>query len=426
MSAQTEVVKLDACTCELKVEVPAEETREEIQAAVRRLARKARIPGFRAGKVPPDIIRKIFAKEIREEATEELVKRAYKKAVEEAGLHPVRPGDIRDVALEGEGPIRFTARVEVEPEFALGDYKKAKVELPEVFVVLDEEVEGELQSLREANATLEPLDRTKGEEGDIALCDFIHLPHEEGDEPRVEENVYFEVGAKGNADALNQALRATPVGEVGTFHICQPESHPREDLRGKEIPYKVRVKALKARVLPALDDEFVRQVSDGKTLAELKDRIRQMLQAAKEAEAKRRARESVLEKLLEIHAFEVPGSLVEDRATHALATIAAQLERQGRDPGRMAVDWDRELEAQRKAARRSVRAQFLLKRIGEAEGIQVTDAEVYAEIQQIADSRGEPGDVLRARFEKDGTRGAIADGLYRRRILDFILRGATI
>lgn len=425
MSFQSDIQELDPVQREMRVTVDAEETSREVQRVTRQLVRHARLPGFRPGKAPAALVKTRYRDTLQQEVVEALVHRTLPEAFRQADLRPVHVGGVREVDLPEDGPLTYTATFEVAPEIELGDYRDLEVRSPSARVE-DEEVEEQLEKLREAHAVLEPVDREEVEEGDYVLCDFIQLPLAEGEQPRVEEDVFLVAGAEDHLDELNEALSGAEVGETVSVEVEHDASHPDRALAGRTVSYKVRVKGIKRKTLPELDDELVREETDAASVEDLRSRIRESMGSAKAAWARNVVREQLVDALLERHPFPAPPSLVRRRADRMLRDEVREIASRGMDPRTLAVDWEEQYARMLDRAERNVRARFLLDKIAEAEDVSVSEQEIDAEIQRIAESEEVAPESVRAKLEADESLDAFRNSILQRKILDFLVDGATI
>jgi len=425
MNTENKIEELDGVRREIRVHVGEDDTRKAFREATRGLGRRVRLPGFRPGKAPPDLVRARFADTLRQEVLEKLVPRSLGEALADAGIDPVHVGEVKDVEMQEDGPLVFTAYFEVAPDIELGTIRGLRITRPSSEPT-DEEVAERIEMLRHEHAVLEPADHETPEGGDFVQCDFIQAPLEEGAEPRVEEDVHLRVGDKRQFDDLNQALLSGRVGETVSFDQAYPEAHPDSALAGKTVPCKIRLKSIRRRILPDLDDDFAAQMGKAESLEALRERFRGELAEAKAKWAAHRVREAVLDKLLEHHDFPAPPALVRERANEVMRERIEQILHRGMDPRMMKVDWEGEYKVGLGMAIRQIRAHFLLAKVAEAEGIETTEDEIQQRLAEIAEARKEPVARVEADLKKAGALNALRESILRRKILDFLLDDATI
>jgi trigger factor len=335
------------------VEIPPEEIQRETQAVLRGYAGKAKIPGFRQGKVPTDILRKRFGKEIKEDVRDRVLQRYYHKATLEKGLTPIGQPVVDEIHLD-DAPFSFKTTFEVLPELEPKNYKEVEVRRPAVEVD-DGEVAKALEDLRQARVQLITEEGRKAQTGDVISADVKGEP--EDGEAFERERMLIEVGATDNLPAFNEGLEGVEAGGQPTFSVEYPEDYGSEGLAGKTVRYTLNVHEVKRRETPELDDEFAKDLGDFGGLDELKAKIREDLLQRKEHEADRGVRQSILEKVLTDNPVVLPEVLVEDEIRSRLEGFVRNMYQQGMDPEQMELDWKDIRERQDEPARKTVHAQ---------------------------------------------------------------------
>jgi len=418
----------NTCVRELEVEVPAEAVEKELERVTREFARLARIPGFRPGKAPMQLVRSRFSEEIRNEVLQTLIPEHFENAAREKNLHPIADPRIDKLEFEPGKPLRFRARFEVLPEIELGDYKGLEIE-PVKLEVTDEDVQRELAALRERAAILEAVEGRTVEDGDTAVVSLFSVttqPKEKSSKPIVVEETLCHVGAETTLEAFSQRLRGAQVGEEREIEVTYSEDYPEPELAGRTVTYTAKLKAIKHKRLPELDDDFAQQAGEYKTLAELKQKIRENLEAARARREKELTRQRLLDALLARHDFPVPQTLVENQLDSRLKRQVRALVLQGLDPQRLDIDWPRLRNAERPAAEREVRLGLLLEKIAQAEKLEVSAAEVEQEVARLAQQRGQSIEAVRARLTSEGGLDRIKRGLWSDKLIEFLYSRARL
>jgi trigger factor len=413
------------CRRELELEVPAEEVQQAAEKIAREFARVARVPGFRPGKAPVALIRRRFAEEIKGEVMQSLVPESIERAVAERKMVPVTRPQVDRVDYAEGGPLKFRAVFEVLPEFELKDYRGLEIEIPEL-ELSDADVEKTLAEMRERAATFVPVEGRPVADGDYAVLKLTGTPVGEGAQPIHAENVLCHIGGEETIEEFNTHLRGAQMGEHKTFEVRYPADYPDAKLAGKTYHYAVDVVAIKVKKLPELDDNLAKDVSDAATLDELRARIRQNLEAAREQRRNELAEEKLLEALVVRHDFPVPEALVEHQMDVRLERVVRSLAAQGVDPRAVNVDWVSMRQRQRERAVGDVKAELLLDRIAEAEKIEVAEAELEAELARLAERSGESAAALRARLTKQGSLDRMKSKLRSDRTLAWLRQNARI
>jgi trigger factor len=416
------------CRREIELEIPAENVQKATEKIARDLARVARIPGFRPGKAPVTLIRRRFAEDIQGEVVQSLVPDFLEQALNEKKLIPVTRPQVEDVNFNEGGPLKFRAVFEVLPEFELGDYKSLEVEV-EAIEVGDAEVDKTLEEMRERAATFVPLEGRAIKDGDFAVLKLMGTPAGGGD-PIQAADVLCHIGAEETLKSFTENLRGATAGETRRFEARYPEDYPDPKLAGKVYNYAVEVRAIKEKKLPEVNDEFAKDVAgesgDVKTLAELRAKIRERLEAAREQRQAAQAREKILELLVKRHEFPVPEALVEHQMDSRLERVVRSLAVQGVDPRAVNIDWVTLRRRQRERAVDDVKAELILDRIATAEGIDATEEDVEKEIASLAAQSGESATALRARLTKQGALDRMKSKLRSDKTLEWLYREARI
>ncbi|HEV2490860.1 MAG TPA: trigger factor [Candidatus Acidoferrales bacterium] len=416
------------CRREIELEIPAENVQKATEKVARDLARVARIPGFRPGKAPVTLIRRRFAEEIKGEVLESLVPEFLEKELTEKKLSPVTQPQVDKVDFSQEGPLKFRATFEVLPEFELGDYKSLEAEV-EAIEVGDTEVNKTLDEMRERQASFVPVEGRAARDGDFAQLKIMATPAG-GGEPIRADNVSCHIGAEETLEAFTENLRGASVGETRRFESKYPDDYQDPKLAGKTFHYAVEIRAIKEKKLPELDDEFVKELGEGaggaKTLEELRGKIREQLNSARDEQQEGQTREKILEELIKRHDFPAPEALVEHQMNARLERVVRSLAAQGVDPRAVNVDWVSLRQRQRERALRDVKAEILLDRIATAENLEVSEEELAKEIEALAQRSGESAAVLRARLTKQGALDRMKSKLRSDKAIELLRRTAKI
>lgn len=402
---------------EIEVEVPADEVSKTYKTVTKRYQKLARIPGFRAGKVPESLVRSKFAKELRQEVLEALVSERFRQELEAQKLRPVSEPQLLDLQLTDGSPLRFKAAFEVMPEIDIAGYDSVKVQKPAVELT-DEEFDAELSHVMDSQATVEPVEEDRPlAEGDWAEIQFRGeikplaqtvteegvTPTEPTPEPITGEDVLIEIGGKNTLPAFNDALRGTKVGQEMTFEVAYPPDFGDRRLAGQTVGYDVTVKAIKKKNYPERDAELAKQLGGNDTWQGFETQLRERVAHRKRESLESNAKNKMLDELVSRYQFPVPESFVQQRVDARLERGLRALAQQGMKPDDMRkLDFGRLRAAQRQEAEREVRASMVVDRIADAENVVVSDAEVDNEVLMLSIQTREPYETLRERLTKDG------------------------
>jgi trigger factor len=403
-------------TREVEVEVPAEEVSKAYKTITKRYQKLARIPGFRAGKVPESLVRSKFAKELRQEVLEALVSERFRAAIEERKLRPVSEPQLMDLQLNDGDPLRFKAAFEVLPEFDVAGYDTVKVEKPKTELT-DEEYESELRRLLESHATVEPVEEDRAlADGDWAEIQFrgeikplAQTVTEDATkdvspgEPITGEDVLIEIGGKNTLAAFNDSLRGAKVGQELKFEVDYPADFGERKLAGQTVSYDVTVKAIKRKTYPERDADLAKQIGNVDSWEEFETVLRERTGARKREAMESNAKNRMLSEVVGRYSFPVPESFVQRQVDARLERGLRALAQQGMKAEDMRkLDFTRLRAAQRDEAEREVRASLVVDRIADAEGVAVTDEELDNEVMMLSIQSREPYEPLRERLVKDG------------------------
>jgi trigger factor len=419
-------VEAETCKQELVIEIPVDEVRKEAESVTEQFRRAARIPGFRRGHAPPTLVRRHFRDDIRNEVVQSLLPKFFETAVKEKNLAIVGRPRFEDLKFEEDQPLTCKATFEVLPPFELGEYKGLEVE-EESREVSEEDLDKAVEELRQRAATYEPVEDRPAADDDFVLVSYRGQDTKNRDSAPLEaHDAAVHLGAKGTVAGFTENLRGTKAGDKRDFEVAYPEDYPQKSLAGKALRYQVEVQSIKKKVLPTVDDELAKTVSESETLADLRAKLRESLEKRRARQVENAAMSKLLEGLVTRHDFPVPAALVEMQLDHKLESIVTQLIAQGIDPRATQVDWRKIREEARPEAEREVRGSLILERIAEAEKTEVSDEEVDEVIREMSSERGEPPAALKTRLTREGGMSRIKSSRRNQKALELIYRNAKI
>ncbi len=423
---KVELKEISSYQKELLIEVPADIVQQEIDRASQAIKKTARLPGFRPGKTPVPIIKSRFSREIKDEVLNKLLPRYYEEALEQHRLRPVSPPVMDDITVKEGEPLRFKASFEVKPPIKVENYKELKGTRPEVKVT-PEEVETALRSLQERGAQLVTVEGRGVQSGDWVMLDVEEQfdPSTLGGSHR-EENALIEVGSNRTFEGFSQQLMGMKRGEEKSFTIDYPPDLPQKKLAGKKVHYKVKLKEIKIRELPPLDDEFARDLGEFKNLGELRERMEQNLLGRKEEEAERALTDELLSQLVDTHTFEVPPYLAEQELDRRVSRVANNFVMQGIDLKRVEFDWDKFRQEQRPEAVKRVKEWLIVEQIAHQEDIVVSPEQMQAEIERIAAENNKSVAYIKSWLQKEDRMEELKNQLIFLKTVDFLKKMAII
>jgi len=422
---KTEFADLSETKKSVAVEIPSDIVDAQIDRIARSYSRQARIPGFRQGKVPATLIKKRFREQILHDVAHDLIPRAIDEVLRERGLEPVDTPDVKDVSLDEGQALTFTATFETLPPIDPGPLNSISLRRPAV-TLEDNAVETTLTQLQNRAARFEPVEGRAVDEGDTVTLDVDRKATAEGEKDDHHHDVVVEIGAKANPPGFDDNLKGLEPGAEKSFTIHYPDDYAVKELAGTSMDYSVKVKDIRKRVLPVLDDEFAKDLGEFDTLDALRARIQQDLEREAEQEADRNLRGSLLKELAARVSVDIPDSLVERELDRRTEEFARRLMDQKIDPRRANIDWDQFRDSQRDASRESVKSALVLDEISRRESVTVSEEEIDKDVAQYAERSGLTPAAVRARLEKEGALSRIAAGLRREKTIDYVLSQAQV
>jgi trigger factor len=381
---QITVNEVGGLTKKLKIVLPKEEVSKELDAGFKKVKNDARIKGFRRGKVPRHILEKNYGAQVRAEVAEKLVQATYFDAVEKEKLDVVAHPEIKTPVFEEDGSFSYEAEVDTRPQFDLKEYKGLKIEKEEVGVS-DAEIDAEIERLRKEMAPLRSIEMRTAQENDIAIVDFDGFHNGEQMKQVHGENVNVDIGSGRHGEEFEKKLVGMKVGEEASVEVDFDTGSPNPVLAGKKVEFQIRIKDIKERVLPELDDEFAKDVGDEfESLTALRKHIRERILADKEQAMEGDLSDRIMQKLIETNDFEVPSRLVQYEINEYIKQTEDSLRRGGLSLESAGINRAEAEERYRETAVKRVRGDFILKKIAEQEDIKVLEEDINNGFTRIA------------------------------------------
>lgn len=413
---------LEGCKHELEVTIPASLVADETERVTLSYQKQAHLPGFRPGKTPLSIIKAKFAGGIRQDVLEKLVPKVLEERFREERLQVVGQPEVKDLHFHDGEEVHFKVTFEVAPDFELGTYRELEVPYAEP-LVSDEDVQQQLDRLRDQQAEFVNIDPRPAADGDHVLIDIVSVAGVDG-EPVASENMPIEVGNAETLAEYSEALRGMEPGQEKEVVVSYPEDYGHERLSGKTVTFKLTLKQIRRKELPEANDEFAKDMGDFQTLDDLKSAIRAQIFRERENEARDQAKTAILDKLVESHQFPVPDSYIDRQLQNQAENLVRSLAQQGADPRELKIDWDKFRESQRERAIKDVKASILLDKIGTRESIEATVDEVDRELAVAARRAREAVAVTRKKWQEDGTMNRVAGHIRTQKVLNFLFDNA--
>ncbi len=395
----------------LTITVPADRLEAERHSAAKRLAQKVRLPGFRKGKVPAQVLEKKFGGAVEQEMLENVMGAAYREVIQREGLQPISQAAIENVDYQPGQDLKFDVHFEVRPEIELNRLGGFHVRRPPTDVG-DEAVDRVIQRLLEEHATWHPIEPGQAiVNGDQAVVEITSM---EGQSANQSRRYQVFLGQEQVRPEIEESIRTLAPGEEGEFTVDLPEGEEGTTLK----PSRIRIKLVEAKrpTYPELTDEFAQGLGAFDSVATLRERVREDLQKEAASEAERAIRHDLISQIVDANPFDVPDSMVNQYLDQMIRP------RKGEDPARM----EEFKAAAYPGAQQALRRMLVLDRVADLEGLRATPSEVDQRIEEIAGRVGKSADELRTQFQKSGRLGEIEEGITEEKVFDYLKSLSTI
>lgn len=423
---QVTVEDVSNLTKKIKIVLPKESVGKKVDDAYKKLTSEVSLKGFRKGKVPRKVLEKNYGPKVEYDVAEQLIQESYFDALEESKLDAVVHPEIKTQNFADDGTFSYEAEVDIKPEFELGEYKGIEVEQPEISVT-DAEIDREIEIKRKELAPLRTVEDRGVQIDDIAVIDFQGFQDDKPIKQVKGENYSVEVGLGQNGKEFEDAIIGLKKGDEATKEIEFPAGFPNPVLAGKRVEFKINVKDIKERLLPDVDDEFARDVSDEfKTLDDLKNHIRETKRKQKEDAQAGDFSDKLMMKLLEAHQFEIPARLITYEVNHLIDEMSNNLQQQGLTLESAGMNREKLAEQYREAAEKRVRGDFVLKKIAEKEDIKVLEEDIEKGFKRISEQYKMPVDEVKKYFANRDDLLPFINELLSEKILDFLRAEAKV
>jgi trigger factor len=420
------VEELSSIKKKVSVEIPGDQVTKEVDSFYRELGKKAKIKGFRPGKVPRNILERHFKDYVKAEVIQKLIQETYPAALSETNLHPVSNPMIDPGDLESGKSFQYSATVEVKPGIQLEDYLGLKIEGKKE-EVKDEEVEDRLKGLQNLHANLKTIQEARPiQNGDFVIVDYeARMDGKPLEEGRATDFT-VEVGSGRFIPAFEERLIGLRLEEEREIEVSFPEDYGYKKWAGKTISFHVKIKEIKEKILPVLDDEFAKDLGDYSSLEELRSKLRQDIEREKKLLLDQQLKDQLVDQLLQRNTFEVPESLVEEQTKALVSDTKLRLAAQGIKIDALGVSEEKLKEDYRETALKQVRTFLILEKIAGQEGISVIDEEVENRLKEISERTHQKLDVVKRYYEKNELIPEVKAGIMNEKTLNFLLEKANI
>lgn len=422
------------CISTLRVELEPERVEREWKAVASQFQKVAKLPGYRPGKAPQALIDRKFSVDIRQELTNKLLRDAMNEAIEEKKLKVLTVSKVEDVEITPANTMHFTATVVTAPEFDLPDYSHIEIEAAKR-AVTDEDVENTLRSIAEQHADFQTVEGRALEMGDFAVITYEGTLDGKPLGEAVENcppllagkpNWWIRLAPETLAPGFSEALVGLAIGESKDFTIDIPEDFPFPPVRGRKLAYHATLHEIRTRQLPPLDDALAGKLDAGKTIAEIRERLRAELERQAEHEFETGKRNAAMQQLHERFQCELPAHLVNNEMSGIVREIVQENQGRGVTEDEIKQHEDEIMGAAKQSATERVRSMFLLLRIAEKEDIKVTEQDIIFHITQMAARYEVPVQKFVKDLQKRNAIGQIREQLLVGKALDFVVSNVTV
>lgn len=426
MSLQVE--KLEKNMAKLTIEASAEEFEKAIEKAYQKNKGKMSVQGFRKGKAPRKLIEKMYGKNVFwEEAANIIIPEAYSKAVDECDLEIVSQPSVDVTQIEAGKPFIFTAEVATKPEVKLGAYKGVEVEKSDV-AVTDEEVTAEIDRVREQNARTITVEDRAVQDKDQAVIDFEGFVDGVAFEGGKGTDYPLTIGSHSFIDTFEEQLIGKNIGDEVEVNVTFPEDYQSADLAGKAAMFKVKIKEIKAKELPELDDDFAQDVSDCDTVDAYKEQVKNDLTKKKEDAAKAAKEEAVVDKIIEEAEMDIPDPMVDTQVRQMAEDFARRIRMQGLSIEQYfqftGMTPEAFLEQMKPQALKRIQSRLVLEAVVASEKIEVSDADIEEELKKMAEAYNMELDKVKEMITDDQKK-QLADDLAVQKAAEFVTENAV-
>jgi trigger factor len=412
----------------INFEIPADRVTQEIEKVYSQIRKTAALKGFRKGKVPQAVIEKHYSDKMAGEVLHNLVSETYFKALSEQKIVAVAPPSIESVEEVKKGePLKYSATVETLPKIEVKDYIGLQVET-ETFVADDEATAGRLREMQARMAQIKPLDEERpASKGDIVTLDFTGFvdgtPFENGSAI----DYMLELGSNSFVAGFEDQIEGLSVGDEREIKVSFPSDYFVTKLAGKEVTFEVKIKDIKTKELPPLDDDFAKQFGEFETLEQLKSKLFEAHEKQERSKMEGKLHDGLVKSLIEKNPLEVPEALVEKQLNFMIENITNDLAMQNLSLAAIGSDEKKIREDYRETAVLQVKGTLLLEAVAKKEGIEIEESEILDKITEIAEKSGKDSEIVERFYQKNPyAKEALIKQLKEEKTIKFLVERATI
>jgi len=416
--------KLEGNNIRLDIEVDKEKVDEALDKAYRKVVQEVKMPGFRKGKVPRQVLEARLGKEVLyQDAIEIMLPEVLGAAIQEQGLEPIDKPSVEEIHFEKGEPARLQVKVEVDPEVELGQYTGLDIEREEISID-PEDIEQALRKFQEQQATLVSSEREEVKDGDFVVIDFEGFLEGEPFEGGQGEDITLGIGTGTFIPGFEEKLIGARVGEEKEIEVTFPEDYQEETLAGQEVTFKVMVKEIKEHELPPLDDELAQTLGDYESLEQLKEKLEESMRKEAEEQSRFKFENEVMDAIANQVEVDIPDKLIEQRMEEMFQETAANLKEKGLEfedylqmNGTSKEEW---MEENRPYAEKQVRNRLIIDAVAEKEGFTASEEEVEKRMEEIATESGNDPEQFKIIMKAQGYDRMLENEIVRKKVLDFL------
>ena len=429
MDIRVELQDMSSVKKRLKVEVPADAALRELNQVADEYKRHAKVPGFRLGKVPMQLIKRHFRKRIREDVIQKLIPQSYDQAIHSKGIEPLGEPNLENLTFEEGEPLVYEANFEVRPKIDLPEFKGLEIRV-EPRTVTETDIQKQLEKLREQHSRLVSIEDRPLQEGDYAIIDlkgkYLGTDQGSGQEAIHDQDVTVKMGDAHTHEAFNRSLLGVGIGETRQFEVEYAADYPEEKLAGHKVLFAAQVNDVKKKELPDLNDDFAKDLGDFESLEQLSRDIEARLQVEQEKSRDSELKDQLTDKLIRRTTFEVPDTLVEDQIDSMIREMAYRIAYQGVDPSKANIDWVRVRSDYQPEAEKTVRANLILAEIAKSESVEVSPQELENRLEEVAKAMDQPQEKVQQHFQQDHRMEGLKSRIRREKVLETLLENAKV
>lgn len=417
---EVQIKELSSIKREISVVVPAEDVSPEYEKALRSYAARAKVKGFRPGKVPVELVQRMYAAEIRETVIDAIIPKSLSQAMKDQNLEPVGMPVLTDLHYDEGQPLQFKAELEIWPEFELPDYKKIKLKKKDSQVT-DEDIDKALEDIQAQSAQYVPSEDREIRDGDYVVAE---IKGRDVDTKRYlpTEKAVVLANHPDNEKKLNENLAGLKKDEETQFTITYEKDHHNKKVAGKTIDYNLKVLSIKEKKLPEIDDDFAKDLGDYKDLNELKDKLKDQLIRNKEQESRGQSAEEIIRKIEEKIKIDIPDTVLEQE-TNSVLQRRLEAARRGQP---LSGDMDALKKEAREKAESNIKNHLILAKIAEKENLEVSEDDFSEELNKLAEANRMTLAQVRENISHENREQELRENLLIRKTVDFLLDNAII